>query len=105
MASKINISTCLWFESRAEDAANFYVTLFDDANITSVVRASGDSVMTVTLTLNGHEIMLLNGGPHNAVGGHRGSQFGPESDPGVPVWRVTSTPLDSAKRGEDHEDR
>lgn len=64
MASKINVSTCLWFESRAEEAANFYVTLFDDAKITDVVRTSGDSVMTVTLRLNGHEVMLLNGGPH-----------------------------------------
>lgn len=64
MASKINVSTCLWFESRAEEAADFYVTLFDDAKVTDVVRASDDAVMTVTLRLNGHEIVLLNGGPH-----------------------------------------
>jgi len=61
------ISTCLWFDTQAEEAANFYVSLFDDAEVTSVQRLegtpSGDNVALVFFSLAGREFMALNGGP------------------------------------------
>jgi predicted 3-demethylubiquinone-9 3-methyltransferase (glyoxalase superfamily) len=61
------ISTCLWFDTQAEDAANFYVSLFDDAEVTNVQRLdgtpSGDNVALVFFRLAGREFMAINGGP------------------------------------------
>lgn len=63
------ISPMLWFDDQAEEAASFYVSLFDDAEITNVARypegapgPAGD-VMTVSFTLEGQEYTALNGGP------------------------------------------
>jgi predicted 3-demethylubiquinone-9 3-methyltransferase (glyoxalase superfamily) len=63
------ISPCLWFDTRAEDAANFYVSLFEDSNVTLVTRYSeagpgpAGEVMLVFFTLAGQEFMAVNGGP------------------------------------------
>jgi predicted 3-demethylubiquinone-9 3-methyltransferase (glyoxalase superfamily) len=63
------ISPMLWFDDQAEEAASFYVSLFDDAEITNVARypegAPGPAgrVMTVSFTLEGQEYTALNGGP------------------------------------------
>ena len=61
------ISTCLWFDTQAEEAANFYVSLFDDSEVTDVQRLdgtpSGDNVALVFFRLAGKEFMALNGGP------------------------------------------
>ena len=67
------ISPCLWFDGQAEEAANFYVSVFKNSRINDVSRygdaaaaASGrpkGSVMTVTFTLDGEDFMALNGGP------------------------------------------
>ena len=61
------ISTCLWFDTQAEEAANFYVSLFDDAEVTDVQRLdgtpSGDNVALVFFRLAGNEFMAINGGP------------------------------------------
>jgi predicted 3-demethylubiquinone-9 3-methyltransferase (glyoxalase superfamily) len=61
------ISTCLWFDTQAEEAANFYVSLFDDAEVTNVQRLdgtpSGDNVALVFFRLAGREFMAINGGP------------------------------------------
>jgi predicted 3-demethylubiquinone-9 3-methyltransferase (glyoxalase superfamily) len=61
------ISTCLWFDTHAEEAANFYVSLFDDAEVTDVQRLdgtpSGDNVALVFFRLAGKEFMAINGGP------------------------------------------
>jgi predicted 3-demethylubiquinone-9 3-methyltransferase (glyoxalase superfamily) len=63
------ISPFLWFNDEAEEAANFYATLFDDAEVTSVSRYPEGSpgpagkVMSVTFRLAGQEFMALNGGP------------------------------------------
>jgi predicted 3-demethylubiquinone-9 3-methyltransferase (glyoxalase superfamily) len=61
------ISTCLWFDKEAEQAANFYVSLFDDAEVTNVQRLdgtpSGDNVALVFFRLAGKEFMAINGGP------------------------------------------
>lgn len=64
------IKTFLWFDANAEEAADFYVSLFKDSRVLSVAR-SGDagpgpkgSAMTVNFQLAGQEFMALNGGPH-----------------------------------------
>jgi predicted 3-demethylubiquinone-9 3-methyltransferase (glyoxalase superfamily) len=61
---------CLWFDTQAEEAANFYVSIFKNAKVTGVSRY-GDagpgpkgSAMTVTFELDGQQYMGLNGGPH-----------------------------------------
>jgi predicted 3-demethylubiquinone-9 3-methyltransferase (glyoxalase superfamily) len=63
------ITPFLWFNDQAEEAANFYVSLFKDSKVDTVTRY-GDSgpgpkgsVMTVTFTLAGEEFIALNGGP------------------------------------------
>ena len=61
------ITTCLWFDTQAEEAAKFYVSLFDDAEVTNVQRLdgtpSGDNVALVFFRLAGQEYMAINGGP------------------------------------------
>jgi predicted 3-demethylubiquinone-9 3-methyltransferase (glyoxalase superfamily) len=61
------ITPCLWFDTQAEEAANFYVSLFEDAEVTRVERLdgtpSGDDVALVFFRLAGHEFMAINGGP------------------------------------------
>ena len=64
------ISPFLWFDGKAEEAANLYTSVFNNSRIVSVSR-SGDgapqpegSVMSVTFELEGMEFIALNGGPH-----------------------------------------
>ncbi|KAJ4157567.1 hypothetical protein NW754_009212 [Fusarium falciforme] len=68
------ISTCLWFENQAEEAANYYVSIFaPDSKITTIQRYSEagkeqhgrepGSVMVVEFDLRGHHFVALNGGP------------------------------------------
>ena len=67
------IVTNLWFDTQAEEAANFYVSVFKNSKIESVSRypaeaeeASGKkagAVMTVKFLLDGQEFTALNGGP------------------------------------------
>ena len=63
------ITPFLWFDDKAEEAARFYVSLFEDAEITDVSRypegAPGEpgAVMTVSFRLAGQEFTALNGGP------------------------------------------
>ncbi len=63
------LTSCLWFDTEGEDAANFYVSVFPNSRIVNVSRY-GDagprpsgSVMTVDFELDGHPFMALNGGP------------------------------------------
>lgn len=64
------ISTCLWFDGKAEEAAKFYTSIFKNSKITDTMRWGdvGDgpkgSVLTVTFEIDGYEIIALNGGPH-----------------------------------------
>lgn len=61
------ISTCLWFESHAQEAATFYCSLFPDARITQVFRQQGDPqdrAFLVEFTLMGQAYSAMNGGPH-----------------------------------------
>lgn len=58
------ITTFLTFNNQAEEAANFYTSIFDDAKVTSVNRiGQSDDVLTVTFELFGQEYVALNGGP------------------------------------------
>ena len=64
------ITTFLWFNDKAEEAANFYVSLFQNSKIDSISRY-GDagpgpkgSVMVVNFQLEGQKFIALNGGPH-----------------------------------------
>lgn len=63
------ITPFLWFDGKAEEAANFYVSVFKNAKIRNVSRYAEDSpgpagtVMTVDFELEGHEFIALNGGP------------------------------------------
>jgi predicted 3-demethylubiquinone-9 3-methyltransferase (glyoxalase superfamily) len=63
------ITPFLWFDGKAEEAMNFYVSIFKDSKIIEVTRygESGPgqpgTVMTGTFQLNGQEFMALNGGP------------------------------------------
>jgi predicted 3-demethylubiquinone-9 3-methyltransferase (glyoxalase superfamily) len=63
------ITSCLWFDTQGEDAANFYVSVFPNSRIVNVSlygeagpRPAG-SVMTVDFELDGRPFMALNGGP------------------------------------------
>ena len=64
------ITPFLWYDTKAEEAANFYVSIFKNSKVLSLVRY-GDagpgpkgSVMTVEFELEGQKFVGLNGGPH-----------------------------------------
>lgn len=64
---------CLWFDDRAEEAAEFYVAIFPNSRITGVSRygnvgfefhgKTAGSVLTVEFELGGQKFTALNGGP------------------------------------------
>jgi predicted 3-demethylubiquinone-9 3-methyltransferase (glyoxalase superfamily) len=63
------ITPFLWFDTQAEEAANFYVSVFQNGRILKTVRY-GDTgpgpkgtVMTISFEINGQEFAALNGGP------------------------------------------
>ncbi|MFI2205735.1 VOC family protein [Streptomyces sp. NPDC020192] len=61
--------TCLWFDGQAEEAAEFYVSVFKNSSIHGVTRwpesgpGEAGSVLTVDFTANGQRFVALNGGP------------------------------------------
>ncbi|MFF2888724.1 VOC family protein [Paenibacillus sp. NPDC057967] len=57
------ITTFLWFNQEAEEAINFYTSIFPNSAILSLVR-NGNQVVTGTFQLEGQSFMALNGGPH-----------------------------------------
>ncbi|MGU9980543.1 VOC family protein [Phreatobacter sp. HK31-P] len=63
------IIPCLWFDGRAEEAAEHYVAIFPDSRITEVVRwpmdgmAPAGTALTVAFELDGMTFLGLNGGP------------------------------------------
>ncbi|ANP52772.1 putative 3-demethylubiquinone-9 3-methyltransferase (glyoxalase superfamily) [Streptomyces griseochromogenes] len=62
-------TTCLWFDSQAEEAADYYVSIFKNSSIGHVARypegapRPAGTVLTVEFTANGHKFVALNGGP------------------------------------------
>jgi predicted 3-demethylubiquinone-9 3-methyltransferase (glyoxalase superfamily) len=64
------ITPFLWFDDQAEEAMNFYVSIFKNSKVGRVTRygeagpGAKGSVMSATFQLEGQEFMALNGGPH-----------------------------------------
>lgn len=64
------ITPFLWFDGEAEEAANFYVSLFPNSKITKLVHRTqsvpdnASPVLTVAFELDGKLFTALNGGPH-----------------------------------------
>jgi predicted 3-demethylubiquinone-9 3-methyltransferase (glyoxalase superfamily) len=57
------VTPFLWFDHEAEEAMNFYVSVFKNSKVVSVNRAGG-RVMTVNFELDGQPFIALNAGPH-----------------------------------------
>src|ERR1700694_2651485 len=63
-----SITPCLVFTERAEEAVNFYVSLFDNSKVVSLVRSEGNekmpqgTLMHATFELNGREYTAFDGG-------------------------------------------
>ena len=73
MASTQRITPCLWFDDQAEEAVNFYASIFKRSKIVSIARYGEagrefhgkppGTVMTVAFELDGQAFTALNGGP------------------------------------------
>ncbi len=71
--AKHKITPCLWFDTEAEEAARFYVSVFKNSRIDTISRfpnagqevhhKPAGSVMTVEFELDGQHFVALNGGP------------------------------------------
>lgn len=63
------ISPCLWFDNQAEEAANYYVSIFKNSKILDISRygegapVPAGTVLVVSFELEGLEFQALNGGP------------------------------------------
>jgi predicted 3-demethylubiquinone-9 3-methyltransferase (glyoxalase superfamily) len=67
------IAPCLWFDNQAEEAANFYTSVFKNSKIDSISRYTREgfeihgqkegTVLTVSFHINGQPFTALNGGP------------------------------------------
>ena len=67
------ITPCLWFDTQAEQAAQFYASVFKDSKIGKISRYGKEgvevhgkqpgTVMTVALEIAGQRLLALNGGP------------------------------------------
>jgi predicted 3-demethylubiquinone-9 3-methyltransferase (glyoxalase superfamily) len=57
------ITPFLWFDGKAEEAANFYVSLFPGSRIVSTMPGPDGKAMGVTFELAGQQFYALNGGP------------------------------------------
>ena len=70
---KPTMTPCLWFDNNAEDAMNFYRSVFSDFEVISVIprpaAAPGGpgGILAMTVRMNGQEIFALNGGPNYAL--------------------------------------
>lgn len=64
------ITPFLWFDDKAEEAMNFYVSIFGNSKVGTVTRCGEagpgpkGTVMSVTFQLEGQDFLALNGGPH-----------------------------------------
>jgi len=64
------ISPFLWFDGKAEEAAEFYISVFPNSKIGDILRNGPDgpgpqgAVLTVAFELDGQKFTALNGGPH-----------------------------------------
>lgn len=69
MTDDSSLSVCLWFDGNAEEAVDFYTSIFPDSRILSVTRygesvaGEAGSVLTIEFELDGRTFLALNGGP------------------------------------------
>jgi len=67
------ITPFLWFNTEAEDAANFYLSIFPGAKKISELRSNGvgpwpvGTIAIITIELMGQKMTFLNGGPHHKL--------------------------------------
>jgi predicted 3-demethylubiquinone-9 3-methyltransferase (glyoxalase superfamily) len=72
MTNEQKITPFLWFDGRAEEAANYYTSIFKDSKVVEVVRygkagpGPEGTVMIVGFELEGQRFLALNGGPQFA---------------------------------------
>ena len=59
------IQTFLWFNNNAEEAANFYTSIFKNSKILSTMPGMNGKPMGLTVEIEGREFILFNGGPMN----------------------------------------
>ncbi|MFD0988173.1 VOC family protein [Methyloligella solikamskensis] len=74
MQLKHPLTPCLWFDTKAKEAAEFYCSVFPNSKITQVTHfpdagqeihgKPAGSVLTVSFELDGQHFMTLNGGPN-----------------------------------------
>lgn len=57
------ITPFLWFDTQAEEAMNFYVSIFKNSKVLSVTPGPNDRAMSVNFELEGQEFIGLNAGP------------------------------------------
>jgi predicted 3-demethylubiquinone-9 3-methyltransferase (glyoxalase superfamily) len=57
------ITPFLWFDTQAEEAMNFYVSLFKNSKVLGVSKGPDGKAFTVSFELDGQEFMGLNAGP------------------------------------------
>ena len=60
------ITPFLWFDGNAEDATNFYLSIFKNSKLLSVMPGPGGKAMGTTFELEGQQFHTLNGGPQYA---------------------------------------
>jgi predicted 3-demethylubiquinone-9 3-methyltransferase (glyoxalase superfamily) len=100
------IKPFIWFESQAEEAMNFYVSIFPNSRIRHIERYSGDmgipgeqelkgKVLTGIFDLNGQEFQCLDGGPQFKLSG--GISFIAEFDRQEDLDAVWDKLLDGGK--------
>jgi predicted 3-demethylubiquinone-9 3-methyltransferase (glyoxalase superfamily) len=70
MQFKQKISPSLWFDNNAEEAVDFYISVFKNSRISKVIRygkagpGPEGTVLTISFELDGTEFAAINGGPH-----------------------------------------
>jgi predicted 3-demethylubiquinone-9 3-methyltransferase (glyoxalase superfamily) len=58
------MTPCLWFDTEAEAATKFYLSVFPDSKLLSVKKSPDGDVVATTFRLRGQDFMALNGGPN-----------------------------------------
>jgi predicted 3-demethylubiquinone-9 3-methyltransferase (glyoxalase superfamily) len=59
------ITPFLWFDTQAEEAMNFYGSVFKNSKVNNVSRGPDGKAFIVSFELDGQEYMALNAGPHH----------------------------------------
>lgn len=57
------VTTYLWFTDKGEEAAEFYTSVIENSQVTSVDRGPDGKVLVTTFLLDGQQFAIINGGP------------------------------------------